>query len=368
MLKKQIERIDAIDIIRGYFLFVIVIDHLGRFFGFYDLFTGRAHQWVSAAEGFFFVSGMMIGLVRGRKLKDKPFLESVKKVMSRGFQLYLWGVGLTLLFTLFAHFMVGMPGLKEGAFNNEPFSKLLIYAFTLRYNYGWTDFLGYYAIYMFISPLALFLLRRGYWYILLLLSTAVWYLGGNSQLGMQLLFFGGSIVGFYLPEIEHWFLHLHKKVRLFIASILITLTSLTIALSMFLNTFIDTLHNVTHYPRFGLPVEVIFNYNAHTLAPLFDRYKLAPGRILLFILWFSTLYLVVRRYEEPIKNTLGKFFIPYGQNSLYVYIVHSFFVFFSHPLFPTQTNFIVSFGVNTLVLVIIWLMIKTKFLFKIIPR
>ena len=70
--EQKLQRIDTIDIIRGYFLFVIIIDHLARFFGFFDLFTGGGRQWVSAAEGFFFISGMMIGLVRAKKLKDKP--------------------------------------------------------------------------------------------------------------------------------------------------------------------------------------------------------------------------------------------------------------------------------------------------------
>jgi len=366
--KIQLERIDAIDLIRGYFLFVIVIDHLGRFFGLYDLFTGRAHQWVSAAEGFFFVSGMMIGLVRGRKMLDKPLLESVKKVFSRSLQLYLWGVGLTLLFTFIAQFLVGVPGLKEGSFYNEPITKLLVYAFSLRYNYGWTDFLGYYAIYLLLSPIALWLLRRGYWFILLFISTVIWYIGGNSQLSMQLLFFSGSIIGFYLPEIEYWFKHLSTRMKLLTSGLIVSLASITIALSFFFNTFIDTLHNVAHYPHFGLNVEKLFTLNASTIAPYFDRYRLAPGRLILFMLWFSALYILARRYEALIKKLLGGFLIIYGQNSLYVYIVHSFFVFFSHLIFPSSTNFVISFAVNTFVLATIWFMLKKKFLFNIIPR
>ena len=44
------QRVVALDLLRGYFLFVMIIDHLGRFPGLFDLLTGRDKMWVSAAE------------------------------------------------------------------------------------------------------------------------------------------------------------------------------------------------------------------------------------------------------------------------------------------------------------------------------
>lgn len=369
MKKFSLGRIDSIDIIRGYFLFVIIIDHLGRTFGIYDLFTGRGTQWVSAAEGFFFVSGLMIGLVRGRKLADQPFKVTLKKVWGRAGQLYLWSIGLTLLFTIIAWQLVGVAGVKSGAFINEPISKLIVVLLTMQYNYGWADFLMYYVWYLLFSPLAIWLLRKNLWYLLLAISFIVWLIGKNAQLSWQILFFSGTVVGYYLPEIFVWWRARDSRLRAITKSLVFLITIPTVLLSLFTNTLIDNPAHRIWFAKHGLHTDWWHNFNANYLAKTwFDKYNLAPGRLILFFIWFMALYWLIRRFEPQIKKTLGKFFIPLGQNSLYVYIVHAFFVYFSQLIWPKQTPLWLNFLVNTVVLAIIWLMVKYKVLFKLIPR
>jgi hypothetical protein len=110
--KGEDKRIASFDLIRGYFIFMILIDHLRRFFGVYEVFTGRGAQWASAAEGFFFVSGIMLGMVRGRKMINYKFSLVVKKCWARAFKLYIWAVGLSFTFTALAKIFVNNPGLK----------------------------------------------------------------------------------------------------------------------------------------------------------------------------------------------------------------------------------------------------------------
>ncbi len=370
-LRNTLERIYAIDIIRGYFLFVIIIDHLGRFFGFYELFTGRGVQWVSAAEGFFFVSGMMVGLIRGRKTIAKPFAESWKHLWQRAFQLYLWSIGLTFFFTVIAYILDPYSGLKPGYFLHEPLTEILHKTLTLQYTYGWADFLVYYAEYLLVAPLAIWLLRKKLWWLVLALSGTVWAISDRRiQTTWQILFFGGVVAGFYLPQIESYFKQLPNRVRTLTAGIVLSLAGITLATSLLFNTV--AAHLVKVSIRTIGPVNFIelVDFNTNILAPIFDKYRLTAPRILLFALWFSALYYVVRRYEGVIqKSPIGKFFIPLGQNSLYVYIVHAVMVFGLDLISPGNVLPIwLNILINTTVLGLIFLMIKYKVFFKIVPR
>lgn len=366
--EQKLQRIDTIDIIRGYFLFVIIIDHLARFFGFFDLFTGGGRQWVSAAEGFFFISGMMIGLVRAKKLKDKPLFITTKKTWSRALQLYIWSVVLTFFFVAVAQFHLQNPGIKEGAFTAEPLSKLISHTFLLRYVYGWADYLAYYVIYLLFTPFAAFLLRKGKWLLLLATSVFIYILADNLQLSWQLLFFSGTIIGFYLPEIEAWAKKLSNVKKRLLYGFIFTVGIGTLLISLFFNTYVAIMATHPNWPGFGLNFTQLHDYNTYTLAPWFDKYRLAIGRLSFFYFWFVSLYIAVRRFEPQIKKWLGWFFIPYGQNSLYVYIVHAFILYFLNLALPTHLSNYLNILINTLVLAILWVMVKKKILFSFIPR
>lgn len=368
-MKEKIGRIASIDLIRGYFLFVILVDHFGRNFSVYDIFTGSGQQWVSAAEGFFFVSGLMIGLIRGRKMVDQPLRESTKKVLLRALQLYIWAVGLTVLFAASAQFFMGNPGLKVGAFYNEPVWKFITYTLTLRYNYGWADFLNYYAIYLALSPIALWLLRAKRWYILLAISFFVWVLGNNVQLTWQLLFFAGATSGFYLPEIEGWFNSLKTSVKRRIYIVFTTLGVSTIILSVLFNTIIDIAVRPTNgFNPFGSWAFALHDFNTYFLASYFDKYGLGYGRLILFSIWFIMLYLLTRRYETFISKKLGWFLTTMGQNSLYVYVVHAVLLFYINLFLPQHLPIWLNILTTTTFVGAIWYMTKCKFLFKYIPR
>lgn len=368
-MKEKINRIITIDIIRGYFLFVILVDHLARNFSGYDLFTGGGQQWVSAAEGFFFVSGIMIGLIRGRKLIEKPLSVVTKIVWSRALQLYLWAIGLTLFFTLIAQFFIDTPGLKSGAFYNEPIEKLISYTLMLRYNYGWADFLNYYAIYLFLTPAALWLLRIKKWYVLLGVCFITWIFGNNLQFTWQLLFFSGTITGFYLPDIEAWFKKLGVQTRRYIYIFFTTAGLSTIAISMFFNNVIDVFNRQSNSVNpLGDWTLRLYDFNTYFLASYFDKYTLGYGRLILFYIWFTMLYLLVRKYEDFVKKLLGWFFIPLGQNSLYVYIVHAVAIFFIDLVLPRSLPIWLNIVVTTSFLAFIWLLVKKQVLFRIIPR
>src|SRR3954462_14501653 len=145
---RQNNRIYALDIIRGFFLIVIMINHIELYPNFFDLFTGRGRLLVSAAEGFFFMSGLLIGMVYKRRIAlGMRFI--FKKMWKRAFVLYIASVFFTLLFTLLAvHF--NHPSIKDGLVDVGNWPRIIWRSFALLYGYGWADFLSRFAVLMFL--------------------------------------------------------------------------------------------------------------------------------------------------------------------------------------------------------------------------
>ena len=55
----------ALDMLRGYFLVIIMVDHLRYAVNPLYYLSGRQALWVTAAEGFVLVSGYLVGKLRG---------------------------------------------------------------------------------------------------------------------------------------------------------------------------------------------------------------------------------------------------------------------------------------------------------------
>jgi len=302
---------------------------------------------MSAAEGFFFLSGMMIGIVRGRKEQHKPLRGVSHKLLRRSVVLYAWAVGMTLAFTWVAHIIGPHPYLKAGAWQGD-MGQLIWHTLTLQYVYSWSDFLRYYAVYLALSVGAIALLRTHKSWVIAVLSVVAWAFGRHQTefLTWQLLFFGGVLVGWYWQRILQW----TKKLPKFLIALHYPLVIATVTYSAVItfNTSYADLHN--------------------QLAPYFFRAEMPPLRIGIFILWFSALYRFVRTHEALCAKTIGKLLIPLGQHSLYSYILHGVIVYFVHLWIPPQTPIYINIAITAATLGIIWLAIEQRFLHWFIPR
>ncbi len=369
-LKRETDnnRLIVFDLMRGYFLFVIIIDHLLRFFGFWELFTGRGAQWVSAAEGFFFISGIMIGIVRGRRMITERISSVIRKCFSRSFKLYVWGVGLSLIFSLLAIILAGHEGLKQPMFVGSN-SDLIVKTLSLRFNYGWADFLIYYAVYLLVAPFAIWLLRKRLWHSVLILSLIVWSQSSTIMGSWQVLFFSGVIAGYHKEDIERFIKNLSLRQRKNFALIIYFLSGLSLGLSVYFTTIAEEYGKAgSSGTLFGFSLLGSREYAVDTLRIVFDRNSLAPARLVLFYLWFSALYLLFKKFEVVIKEKLGWLLLTFGQNSLYVYIMHAIILFFLNLMVPLGQHWVINIIINTGFVLMIWFMTKKKFLFKIIPR
>jgi hypothetical protein len=86
-----------------------------------------------------------------------------------------------------------------------------------------------------------------------------------------------------------------------------------------------------------------------------------------FVLWTAALFLAARRYEAVLKRTVGKLLIPLGANSLYVYIMQSV-ILFAVPYFGLPLNYVINTLVTVAVVGLLWLLVRYRILFWLVPR
>lgn len=365
-------RIIALDIMRGYFLAVIAIDHFSRFPSLFDPLTGRGRLWVSAAEGFFIISGIIVGYIYGSKMAQNV-AATVKKIWKRAALLFGLSVAFTLLFTLAGRFLIGHEGLRSGLNTTDSWPLLIEHAFKLQYVYGWVDFLALYAVFMFIAPVAIFAVVKGKAIWLLIVSILCWYFFRDFDIrfGWQVFFMPGIILGYYLPRIEQRLEKLSKKQKNIFYSVATLIVLSLLAVSVY---FVFAIPYIVNRPQLALDLPnwlaTLAASSNHlyvtTVEPLFYKWTLPIGRILFAWLWFATLYLLVRHFESQILKYTKDFFVILGRNSLFTYCFMGILIFALHFIFiPKPVLFSVDkVFVNTLIsiglLTIIYLAAKYK--------
>ena len=337
------KRLLSIDIIRGFLLLVIMVSHIELPPNFYDFFTGRGRLFVSAAEGFFFMSGLLVGMVYKRKL-DKGMKFIFKKMWGRAAELYIGSVILTLSVSFVVaktnHFYI-----KEGLPNPVDWSHIIYQTLLLRFEYGWADFLGRFAILMLIAPFVFFLLTRGRWKLVLVGIISAWVLRHNNfTLGWQILFNGGMLVGFYWKELNAWWHHLAKHHRRNIKRAVITVTAITFAYAYLVVYVLSELNTfMAHLPIWLQHFTLSWNSFNKKIWVYNDKWTMGPIRVILFFFWASVGYMWVSRHETVINQKTRGILLLIGQNSLFVYIYHSFIVLGFKYLIPPRTNIAENF-------------------------
>ena len=343
------ERILALDLIRGTFLIEIVCAHIAWRPSLITFITGGDQLFASAAEGFFTISGLLVGYLYGpRILKDHG--KTAKKIWKRALLLYCLATFYTLFYTAWA-VLEPHSAVYQTLYTRGP-ARFLVDTFTLRYAFGWAEFLTRYALFMLAAPLAVWLIAKGRGWVVAVASFLVWFflrdvVRFQPFAAWQLPFMFGMIFGYYLPHIESWFHSLSQTARRSIFVSVVGIGFLTYLFSMFLcvaaplampaNTALASLH--TH------------------LMAYFDKNTLAPARIAIGALWFAAIYLAYRTYEKQISRFTHGVLEVFGRQSLFVYTFHAFILFilylyFNPPVGHTiPANTLVTFAVLAIIYV-----------------
>lgn len=343
MTPKKSKRIVAFDILRGYFLLVILINHIELPPNGFDFFTGRGRLFVSAAEGFFFMSGLLVGMVYRRRIHlGLKFI--FRKMWIRAVQLYFGSVILTLIFTVLAvHFNHG--AIKQGLwYPVTSWWTVITQTLALNYNFGWADFLDRFALMMFAAPFGFYLLNRGKWWLLGLISIGVWCAPGNNNpwdtLNWQLIFMLAMILGYHWEALNDRWAKVKAKNKRAIKRWVIGISSVTFAYSYASVYLLAVLNNrLTQLPLGWQHFTLSWNSFHNWVWQYAQKWTLGPLRVVLFGFWFWCLFMLANRYYPLITRFSRGVIEMMGQNSLFVYITHAFIVFILKLFIPPITVF-----------------------------
>ncbi len=358
-----------LDLLRGFAVLVMVVDHFGGASWLY-LITGNNAFFTSGAEAFVLISGMVVGMVYGAIARRNGLGTAIKKALERAWTLYKLTVVLTIVFAAIS--VWGDLPWGHDAQLGDPLM-FVVNVVLFRQTFYLADIPMMYTLLMLVSPIGLWLLVKNRTGLLVLLSVLVWagfqYVNSQQILIMpivgnttfhpaawQLIFFGAMAVGYHreaiwsrLGRLSSW--------RHFAFS-----TLLFVWLIHLYTTEIPTLELL--YPGFDMhPV----------INELFSKSTVAPGRIVATVIVFQFAYLLVTLFWKPIWTAVGWFFTPLGQNSLYGYTMHVVIIGVFYIVLPYLPGHITERGlINTTlqlgVLLVLWLMIRRQFAFDIVPR
>ncbi|MBB3474551.1 OpgC family protein [Sphingomonas sp. BK345] len=218
-------RYGLIDGLRGFFLVFMLINHL-VFQG--ELWLQRINHnqfaYVEDAQGFVFLSGLMIGLVYGRKMLKLGAPAASRLVWARAFELYRYAMGIVIA-VLLARLVLPDAArlwgnwLGHTSLTGEPLRLFAIATFVFQPTV--MDILPQYVLYMLVAPPILKLCLDGRVALVATVSGLLWLAGqlgfqhaltdplgrwftasdgqglraGFNLLGWQIVFFSGMIAG-----------------------------------------------------------------------------------------------------------------------------------------------------------------------------
>lgn len=372
-----------LDLLRGFCIFAMVVDHIGGDSWLYAI-TGGNRFYVSAAEGFVFLSGYTVGQAYHRKIDRGGLADAMLDALRRARTLYFATVALTLVFSaLYLYTDISLWVGRDFSLGIEDPRELVVAAMTLHYTYHGTDILAMYAIFVAVAPIALLLLAFGRWWIVAGGSIAWWWAfqlyperasfpwpilhADNFPLGAwQILFFVGMALGFQREPFTRW-LHRWPEVRVVLVAFgaMLTLTLISVFWSQ---------QSGNRLPP-ALPF-ALFDIDPSALDERFFKVSLRPWRLLAFAAAAIAAYTLATYLWRPVRVLTGWLLLPLGQHALYSYIVHFFLILVVFNLAPSVLDVamrnpppqLVETLLQLTVVATLWVMIRRRVLFWLVPN
>jgi hypothetical protein len=315
-----------LDLLRGCLVLIMVVDHIGGN-SWFNALSGNNSFLISAAEGFVFLSGTLVGIVYGKRALRYGLRVGVEDLLKRAAFLYLVVTALTLISVgLFLFSEVPLYYDRTWGLGLEGSIEILIASLTLRFSYNGTDVLALYVLLIAASPLALFLLVTGRTPLLLAGSWALWaaylFFPAGADLpwpvvnstfpfsSWQALFFGGMVLGFHRERLGRLASTLSQ------APVFLSIGAAALGIVLFARAY-----NTGEWEVLGLPAIATQHWQF-----VFGKMALGPGRLLTFAVFAAVAYVVVTRAWTPLQLAFGWLLLPFGQSALVAYGAHLFLI------------------------------------------
>jgi hypothetical protein len=347
-------RLLALDYLRGFFIVIIIIDHLWHWPSLYAFVTGKGELWVTSAEGFVIISGLLIGYVRGYKNREQPLLDVSVKIWKRAALLYLWLVISTILYTALVWYVptVGDTGWIDIVHGD--WWTLINATILMENSHIWVHFLYIYAALLAFTPAIIWLLRTGRMYLVITLAF-VGYAAGRwadiEWMQWMPLFYLPAVAGFYLTTIQSWWSHMKHGHKVLIGGGVSLVTLVTIIASI-ICTFVIPEQSLAASLNHLFTKEFAFNF----------------WRIPMSLLWFVGFVLLFEYGQRWIGRWFGWLLLPFGTRSLTAYITHGAILFIIALLFDETSNIWYNTAVGTLAVIAAWAFIRLQIVQKLVPR
>jgi hypothetical protein len=347
-----------LDFLRGWCIFSMVVDHAAGdrqslLFGV----TGNGPWPVTGAHGFVMLSGTVMGILYARVLTDEGVPAALGKIGRRAFKLYLVAVALGL-FDLVWGFI---PGQGDGLAAVTWGAVWPIFTLTR----GSDDLMTFYVTLLVLAVPAILLLRRRLWWLVLGTSVAAWLVHQWNESWLnpptvffvpvadwQLLFIVGLVIGYHRSEITALLSGARR-----VAFLTLLLTSFAALIGIRVLVFNGLVDAPGWLNSFADAAWQGYDHNP-------------PAHMLAVFVSLLGLHRLTAWAWLPLQRALGWFLIPLGQSALYVYSVHLVLVYYVLRMVDSLKaleGWPLTVALLALML-ILWLMVKRRFLFWLIPR
>lgn len=358
------DRIYTFDFLRGWFIIVIIIDHLWKFPSVWSAMSGEARLWVTAAEGFVMISGFLIGYIRGFKSLKLPFAPIAVKLFRRALMLYIWMVIVSVIYLVIDwQFKAIVPNIPSSPAPKGDWLEALRLIVTMEHPHLWIYFLYLYSIFLVLSIGAVWFFRKKLSWAVGLISLVVYAVGLSMNIEWmkwQVIFFLMAIIGYHFESLREWWRTRTARVRRLISAGIYLAAGATITLSI-----------VSTYTPHLLP-----NGLAVQLNDIFVIEKFTPLRVVLSFLWVGALGFLFHEFSSLIKTYTYGVLYHLGTHSLSAYIIHALVICAVNaalnPLNYDADSAPFHFVINTLLGVItvagVYGLLKIPLVARLIPR
>jgi hypothetical protein len=337
-----------LDLLRGFAVIAMIADHIGGERSWLYAITGGDAFFVSAAEVFVFISGLLMGIIYAGVIARQGLGAALMKNLQRAWTLYLMTVSLTLtLMALSLHLGLGWgPWMSD-----TTWSDLIISVLTLHRTFFLTDILLLYTLLVLAAVPVLVLLAHaratyvlaGSWGLWMLWQLAPqhaqfpWSIADSSVFNFpawQPLFVTAMTIGYHRQRLTQLLAWVSERMVLGVSGAFVAAAIVV--------------HVVLLLPS-SAPYAMV-------VEPFFGKVDLRIGRLLAFAGFFTFAFALVTMAWMPIRRALGWLLLPLGQDALSAYILHLFvvalamklkpLVFGSVPATPTENTLFQMAGIT----------------------
>ncbi len=348
-----------LDLLRGLCLAKMIFNHL------WHTPLHAVQDWIgylTAAEAFFFISGVVAAIVYGRRAREQGLAVARQGLWRRSLHLYV--ANLALVFLVFA--LEAKGWLHSRYLWHEGFAWTDFFSVSQPY---FLQMLPRYAVYLAFAPFVLQALLAGRTAWVVAASGGLWLAnlllgyrlqvpflepdpaGGFLLVAWQLLFFGGMVVGFHREALAQAWRRLPRWAGFWLP------------LAVYLAFIV--FERASHFGLLDLHPGYLWN--------AVGREHLGAVRVVNLAVAFASFFLLVDRFWKPVARFLGPFLLPFGQSALYVFLVHILLnaarlIVEPHLPFELAGHAVRLLAATLLLLAAHWWMVRYRVLAAVIPR